>query len=231
MAYEWKFIPGLDGWDGLTEWAPPDNCQPALPDSSRRGNLAGVDLTGIQVSTESRASVPKGGRNHALAEMAGKWIAKGLDIDEALLLAEGWNRKICQPPMGAREVETTVRSVYRLDRRNHPERAPVENLPGLTAAVPEPCAPAEEFPAELLEPGGLLGEIMAYIERSTAVSYAPFNLAAAITVLGSIAGQRVMTETGLRTNMYCVCLGYSGCGKNAAHQALPTLLMGASAIG
>jgi hypothetical protein len=42
-------------------------------------------------------------------------------------------------------------------------------------------------------------------------------------------GQKVMTETGLRTNLMCICLGYSGVGKNAPHNALSELLVRSSA--
>jgi bifunctional DNA primase/polymerase-like protein/primase-like protein/uncharacterized protein DUF3987 len=229
VAYAWHFEPGMDGWDDLPEWEPsvPANCQGTSPDSSNKGTHIPVDLSNVSYDIEG-ARVPQGGRNQALAIKAGRWISKGHTVEEALDLAEGWNKRYCQPPLGIRELQTTVQSIYRSDKINHPERQPVENLSGLVPVVPaadEPLAAGEDFPEELLNPGGLLGEIMEYIDRSTATSFRQFNLAAAIALLGAIAGQRVMTDTELRTNMYCVCLGYSGCGKNAAHHSVPNLLM------
>jgi hypothetical protein len=42
--------------------------------------------------------------------------------------------------------------------------------------------------------------------------------------LGNVAGQKIQTETGLRTNIYSIALGYSGAGKNAPFSCLPQLL-------
>lgn len=75
----------------------------------------------------------------------------------------------------------------------------------------------------ILNPGGLLQEIMEFIERNSAVSIPLFNLGAAITFLGTVCGQKVQTETGLRTNIYSIALGYSGSGKNAPFGTLPLL--------
>lgn len=74
---------------------------------------------------------------------------------------------------------------------------------------------------ELLHPGGLLEALMEYTARASAVSHPVFALAGAVAAVGTLAGQKWMTETGLRTNMYCFALGYSGAGKDSPQSALP----------
>ncbi len=53
----------------------------------------------------------EGGRNQALARLAGSWVADGLSMAECLELAQIWNVKN-NPPLGEKEVETTVKSIY-----------------------------------------------------------------------------------------------------------------------
>lgn len=74
---------------------------------------------------------------------------------------------------------------------------------------------------ELLHPGGLLEALMEYTVKASAVSHPVFALAGAVAAVGTLAGQKWMTETGLRTNMYCFALGYSGAGKDSPQSALP----------
>jgi len=55
--------------------------------------------------------VKAGGRNQALARLAGSWVADGLSLDECLGMAEVWNSKN-DPPLGEHEIATTVKSIY-----------------------------------------------------------------------------------------------------------------------
>ena len=80
------------------------------------------------------------------------------------------------------------------------------------------------IPDHLLHPGGVLEDIMNYIDQKSAASIPWFNLGAALTFLGSVMGQKVMTETQLRTNLYTITLGSSGLGKNAPFSPLLQLL-------
>ena len=85
-VYHWVFPPGGDGWEGLTAYAP------AYPGKapSGPGNL-NLDLSGTSVSP-TLVPVSKGARNQTLAQLSGRWVAKGLDLDEVLLLARGVER-------------------------------------------------------------------------------------------------------------------------------------------
>lgn len=57
-----------------------------------------------------------GGRNDACARLAGYFAGKGVNLDVALLTILDWNRKN-RPPLTADEVDTTVRSVYKGERK------------------------------------------------------------------------------------------------------------------
>jgi len=56
--------------------------------------------------------VNQGGRNDALARLCGSWTNHGLTIKDCLENAHIWNSNN-NPPMGADEVERTVKSIYR----------------------------------------------------------------------------------------------------------------------
>lgn len=219
--YRFRFL--LDGWQDLTEWA----YEPARAGKKRPGARLGLDLSRVKPLVDTERKVPQGQRNNELARVAGLYYAKGLGQEEVLALCEAWNRRCCQPPLGASELRMTVASIGRRHAANHPE---VVDQPDLRVVVPAREEP-EALPREILYPGGLLEQVMEYIDASSAASFPLFNLAAAITLLGAVAGQRVMTETALRTNFYCICLGYSGCGKDAPHSAVNNLLARTLAAG
>jgi hypothetical protein len=57
--------------------------------------------------------VTEGARNHAVAELAGHLLARGVDPFVALELVLGWNRTRNRPPLGDGEVARTVESIAR----------------------------------------------------------------------------------------------------------------------
>ena len=214
VAYELVEVSGMGGWDGLIEW---EGFKPLRPAGT--GNLDGIiDLSKIQPAVTKYDDVPKGGRNNALTRRVGELFAKDLDIDEVELLAREWNKKHCDPPLGDSELMTTINSIAKKHAINHPD-------PGVKVApVPDVCEEEPELDPELLNPGGLISSIMKHIDSTGAPSFPLYNMAAGICLVGTAAGQRFIGHTGLRTNFYCICLGYSGSGKNAALDAIEELL-------
>jgi hypothetical protein len=83
-------------------------------------------------------------------------------------------------------------------------------------------------PPGILKPGGILEEYVRYVRESTVTSFDLFSLGSGLCLLGTILGQKVMTETGLRTNLYVICLSPSGSGKDAPLKAIPVLLQNRS---
>lgn len=88
---------------------------------------------------------------------------------------------------------------------------------------------AETIPDEILNPGGVMAMVVNYIEKSTVANYPLFSMAASLALIGTLVGQKVMTETGLRTNLYIFALAPSGTGKDAPLSVIPRLLLDACA--
>ncbi len=210
--YEFVFPDGMNGWDGLADFDFPA-AKPSLA-SGGRGNLSGLGLEAIKPAV-SLAPAAQGQRNATLARLAGRWAQKGLDFDEVLLLAKAWNAAN-NPPLGSSELERTVRSICETHLRNH-------GAPEVEVSIPGPAGD-EVLPSHVLAPGGLLQGLMEYVDRASAVSHQLYNLAGAIVTVGTLLGQKVCTETGLRTNIYAIALGHSGSGKDSPQGAIPNLL-------
>ena len=79
------------------------------------------------------------------------------------------------------------------------------------------------FPEHLLNPPGLVGEIVSYINKFSKKNQPILALAAALSASGAIMGQRFQTDQGLRTNLYVLGVGESGCGKEAARTSIKRL--------
>ena len=170
--YDWRW---KGGWDDLPEWGG------IQPEKKRQGNLVAFNLDQVQPAITPTTEMAKGGRNNALASIAGQYAAKGLDQGEVLALCKIWNSTHCQPPLGESELVTTVNSICSRHAVNHP---PVVAPPNVRPApIPKPCD--EAFPEHLLNPDGILGQIMEYTEQTSAASVPMFNLAGAIALLGT----------------------------------------------
>ncbi len=208
--YVLTILEGTEGWKSLT----------LLQSVSNLGK--GLDLSSVKVAPTMEPK-PEGSRNQTLAQLVGRWCQKGLDIPEIIALSQGWNATN-PSPLPEKEFLRTVQSIVDTHNRNHPgcmvEDGSAE-LPEVDLFEDE----AADIPAEVLNPGGLMQAIMHYTDRSNTVSVPSFALAGAIALMGVVCGQRIMTETGLRTNVYVVSIGYSGAGKNAACAAIPQLLL------
>ena len=85
----------------------------------------------------------------------------------------------------------------------------------------------ELFPKDLLKPAGLVGDIMKYIIENSIKRQPIFALAAALTAVGVLAGRKVQTGMRVRTNIYALCVGESGCGKEAPRKIIKELFLAA----
>lgn len=202
--YEWIF--DGEGWDDLPDYHQPDQKHDS-------GNL-NIDLSDTkEPAILGLSGVKSGLRNITLARLMGRWALYNC-LEECLLLAESWNDR-CKPPMGRSELEQTVKSIYGKEMK---KRAQARIL------IPSQNTTDTSFPEHLLHPGGLIQDLMQYIDANSPVSVPQFNLASSLAFVGSLVGQKIMTETGLRTNLMCISLGFSGIGKNAPHNALSELM-------
>ncbi len=218
--YEWVLTEGSWSWSGLTTYTPVKEKNKKILNTrqgDKKGNL-NINL-GMTKASPINVGVGKGSRNNTLARLSGQWFARDLDFEESFCLAENWNLKN-NPPLSDKELLITMRSIFKTHRQSiisNPE------TPELKAESLEE-EDGLEISKELLNPGGILQELMEYIDSNASASIPLFSLGSALSFLGAIVGQKVMTESGLRTNLYCISLGYSGSGKNGAISTLPQLI-------
>lgn len=209
-SYEWIYVEGYEGFDDLADYK--------IDSEPNAGS--GIDLSAIRPPLSVAEGVGKGSRNQSLAELCGRWVGRGMEFDEILILAQAWNNQN-SPPLKDAELVTTIRSIMKAHIRNHG----MENVDEAEAEPDIMAISDYAFPDACLHPGGILEELMDYVLQSSAVSHPVFNLAGCIPALGSLIGHRVASQTGLRTNFYTVALGYSGSGKDAPQSAIPDLFI------
>ncbi len=76
--------------------------------------------------------------------------------------------------------------------------------------------PAGLFPSELLDVPGIIGPMVQWMLATSSQRQPALCLASAITAIGALLGRRVRTPTNLRTNIYAIGIGRTGCGKDAS---------------
>lgn len=81
-----------------------------------------------------------------------------------------------------------------------------------------------EWPDEILQPQGLVGEFAKYITDTAVCPQPKFSLGASLAVFGVLLGRGVKDVTGQYTNLYTFALGYSSSGKNDPRRAITQLL-------
>ena len=111
---------------------------------------------------------------------------------------------------------------YGLSRQDERRELPTVSQVELASAEQDGVV---EMPDYLLYPKGILGLMVDWIDATSIRPQRPFAVAAALTVAGTILGRRYATETNLRTNLYVVSIGPTGCGKNHARTAAKRILL------
>lgn len=96
----------------------------------RKNGETTADQLKLKSKEKSKSGkIKEGGRNEAIASKAGYYAAQGVKVDKTIALMQQHNQDRFEPPLSAREVEKTVRSIYRTDDRKNPKRhAELEHL-------------------------------------------------------------------------------------------------------
>ena len=97
----------------------------------------------------------------------------------------------------------------------------VENAKSCVVKIHKHSRPP--FPKELLHPDGLVGEIAEYINKKSIKDQPILALGASLAAVGALQGRKIQTETNIRTNIYCLGVGASGSGKEAARKSIKDL--------
>jgi hypothetical protein len=90
------------------------------------GNGSNPNPRSADWAQELLQGIPDGDRNVGLAQLAGRYVAKGLSREEILPILEAVNSKSI-PPKPEKEVQTTLDSVFKTHHRNHPATSPEDD--------------------------------------------------------------------------------------------------------
>lgn len=85
-------------------------------------------------------------------------------------------------------------------------------------------ATAGAFPSELLNIGGVIGEMVKLIVDTAARSQPVLALGAALCCVGTLAGRKYRSRTNLRSNIYALGVADSGGGKDHARVCIKEVL-------
>ena len=196
----------------------------------------GIDLSDVP---DFFSELGQGSRHDAILKYVGALIAKGLPYAEVLQKAREEAAARCaqsvSDPFTDKEIVSIVRSTFKSHERNHPQTATTVNggedmatdMTGVKLADIQDEA-QDEWPEEILHPGGLLEKLADYTEASAARTERIFAVGGAVSCLGAVASQRVCNVSGLRTNMYILLVGRSSSGKDAPRKAIIRLLKAGS---
>lgn len=84
--------------------------------------------------------------------------------------------------------------------------------------------PRPRFDPSLINVPGIVGDITEWLLSCSTRRQPALCLASAIATVGAVLGRRVATPTDLRTNVYCLGIGETACGKDASVR-MPQLLL------
>ena len=106
----------LDGFTGMESLvACPDVTLPKKGDE-----VVIAENACIPSALNFSGDIPDGQRDSTLTSWCARWYAKGLTVDEILLLAHGLNAAKCKPPLESKQVEKIVRSIGKTHEHGHP---------------------------------------------------------------------------------------------------------------
>ncbi|MCR5812881.1 MAG: bifunctional DNA primase/polymerase [Desulfovibrio sp.] len=196
----------------------------------------GIDLSETK---DLFSSIGHGSRHDKVLSYVGALIAKGLPYAEVLQRARQMVQDRCEEckedPFTDKEIVSIVRSTFKSHERNHPHTASTVNGGEDLATnmsnvrmVEILDENANDWPEEILHPGGLLEEIADYTEKSSVRTERIFAVGGAISLIGAVASQRFCNTSELTTNMYVLLIGKSSSGKDAPRKAINRLILEAS---
>jgi hypothetical protein len=116
----------------------------------------------------------------------------------------------------------SISTIFWLAKQNGwAELQPPVSVSAISSADPEPRYVVNE---ELLNPPGILGEIAQYIVSTSRRSQPEFAVNAALTLAGTVLGQRYKSDQEHRTNIYLISIGASTSGKDHPRKMVKNIL-------
>ena len=93
-----------------------------------------------------------------------------------------------------------------------------EDPPSVLNKITKPTKPQITYPA------GFVGELAQFICETGYKKQPLYALASALCAVGTVVGQRVMTESGMRSNLYCLVIGPTATGKEHPRRMIDRIL-------
>jgi hypothetical protein len=206
------------------------------------GALAPDDVIDMRTVPRTRGEpAANGSRNSSLTSYLGKLVSNGADRTSLWHAALGWDSEN-RERLDRAEIRRTYDSVIRMHEANHGVRVPdTPELAGMGGPPVFPAGPDEPdeegdddgedevfeedvVPESILHPGGLLEELMDYVAKASFRSHPLFALGMSICFLGTMTGEKILTSSGLKTNIYVINLARSGTGKEGPMSAIRHLM-------
>lgn len=207
-------------------------------DNDLRRRQRAYCLRWLEAQAEELAHAGNGNRNDALNQLVHQ--AAGFSAAGHLSQAEVWTHVAAamrtngyEKTDGARAIKATFLSAWNagsrkpIDPRNVQPKIELPEVDLSSFSTAKPNAQSG-FPSHLYDVPGLVGELHKYIVDSAPAQQPILALGAAIATVGTLAGRRIQSDSGLLTNVYVVALGESGSGKEWPRTAIRWALAAAN---
>jgi len=191
--------------------------------STAAGNLGDFTLTKPKLIIPEQ--FPEGGRHANLIAVAGAARSFGSNEAEILAILRTFNQTRCANGKPDTELQKIARDFARKDCNQRmlelmeSTSVDIDAIVGAPAPLPKP--PIDD---DLLNPGGLLQEIINFNLRTAIKPQPELALAGAIALCATIFGRKVQDDYGTRPNIYIVGISPSGSGKDQARRVNKLLL-------
>jgi hypothetical protein len=232
----------------LPAWLDPRNTPGNL--SSLNLTRRSIDSRGVERCRAYLEKVPNAisgnGGHGATLRAACECFRFGLTESQAWDMLCWFNASKCDPEWSERELRHKLKEGRKLvDAEGRfgarlAEGAEDMDWPVLRDSIPavpedqvEPYTPPAKssFPAELLQPPGFAGEICQWINETAIKPQPVLTLANVLAFFGAVVGRKVRTPTDARTNLYCLGVGESGCGKDHSRKQIKRICEAAGLTG
>jgi|GEM_PF-1173381 len=187
---------------------------------SAAASVSYVRVERDQSNTANTPTVNEGGRNDALFKLGGDLAALRLSPDaiKAALLKE--NEKRCVPPLGCDEVAQVAASASKSSRGakhaastelSEEEHQQLLNRATMALDASTDNATAHAGSYDQLPP--VMQSIAEWCRTSGRTVQPAFALCTALAACSSVLSRDFTGAAGAHTNLYCVAVGPTGCGK------------------
>ena len=249
-VYEWQRDPFSTELAELPAWLVPPAREAAAPPPVRMAapSIVGEDERIRRATAYLDAMDPSisGAGGHAKAYAAATALVHGFDLSSSVarqLFASVFNPR-CQPPWSDREIDHKIAEAARKPHDNprgwllaagtldgdqaHGREVADAILTSAIARASADIPPMRQrelmaMPADLMEPPGYIGELCRWINETAYKPQPILTLGTVLAFFGSVIGRKVKTPTDLRSNLYCLGVGRTGCGKNHSRIAIKRL--------